>query len=121
MPNLIMFSQISNTANIYFDYNTAVVTNTVILTVTPVGVNAIHANEKMQLYPNPVHQTVQLKSSNAKPLGRIELFNSDGKLIDSKTISSATFDWQVESLPDGVYLFKEKIGRKNCETVVLCL
>ena len=39
--------QIPNSANIYFDFNTAVVTNTIIVNVSPLSVKTI-ANEKLQ-------------------------------------------------------------------------
>ncbi|MBL0048565.1 MAG: T9SS type A sorting domain-containing protein [Bacteroidetes bacterium] len=108
--------QIPNTANIYFDYNTAVVTNTIVVDVTPLSVPPI-ADEKLQLFPNPVHQMVHLKGSNSKPLGKVTLVNSEGKIIESKTISNSTYEWQVEQLPAGIYIFKgenwkEKILKK---------
>ncbi|MBL0048564.1 MAG: DUF11 domain-containing protein [Bacteroidetes bacterium] len=114
--NLAAGVQIPNAANIYFDYNTAVVTNTIVVDVTPLSVPLI-ADEKLQLFPNPVHQMVHLKGSNSKPLGKVTLVNSEGKIIESKTISSSTYEWHVEQLPAGIYIFKgenwkEKILKK---------
>ncbi len=116
LPGLNTGASIPNTANIYFDYNVAVITNTIIVNVTPLSLPFIE-DEKMQLFPNPVHQTIHFNSNKNKPLGKVDLINSDGKIIETKTISSASFDWQVEQLPVGIYIFKgenwiEKILKK---------
>ncbi len=114
ISNLGAGIQIPNSANIYFDYNTAVITNTILVNVTPLAVKSINLNEDFKSFPNPVRQTIHLKNSTGKPLGKIELINQDGKLIETKIISTPYFDWQVEHLSNGIYLFigenwKEKI------------
>lgn len=115
--NLTIGTQIPNSANIYFDYNAAVITNTIVVNVTPLSVKTISDDFKLAVFPNPVHQTVHLVSTNNKPLGKVELVNATGKIIETKNIGTSSYDWQVASLPDGVYLFKgenwqEKIVKK---------
>jgi uncharacterized repeat protein (TIGR01451 family) len=106
LPGLMVTDSIPNAATIYFDYNSAVTTNTIVVNV----LNTTQVNElqemELQVFPNPVHQTVHFTNSNKKPLGRVELFNMDGKLIETKNISTSAFDWQVEQLPNGIYIFK---------------
>ncbi len=116
IANLVAGTQIPNSANIYFDYNAAVITNTIVVNVTPLSVPFI-ADQKMQLFPNPVLETVHLNNSKGNPLGRVELINSEGKILDSKIITTPSFNWQVEQLPVGIYFFKgenwkEKILKK---------
>lgn len=103
--NLGVGNSIPNSANIYFDYNSAVITNTATINVSTLKVTDYKMNE-IAIFPNPVHEMVYLKNKNYNPLGEIKLFNSDGKLVAIKTISSSSCAWQIIQLPTGVYYFK---------------
>ncbi len=116
ISNLASGMQIQNKGNIYFDYNAAVITNTAVVDVTPLAVKPI-ASERVGIYPNPVHSSVYLSRSDNKALGKVQLLDENGKQIESSYILTSSFNWNVEQLPNGVYLFKgdswtEKIIKK---------
>jgi uncharacterized repeat protein (TIGR01451 family) len=117
LPGLTVTDSIPNAANIYFDYNAAVTTNTIVVNV----LNTTQVNElqemDLQVFPNPVHQTVRIINNTNKALGRVELINVEGKIMETRTISISLFDWDVTQLPAGIYIFKgenwtEKILKK---------
>lgn len=117
LPGLTVADSIPNAANIYFDYNAAVTTNTIVVNV----LNTTQVNElqemNLQVFPNPVHQTVRIINNANKALGRVELINVEGKIMETRTISISLFDWDVTQLPTGIYIFKgenwtEKILKK---------
>ena len=122
--NLSAGTQLKNKANIYFDYNTAVITNTAIVDVTPLSVKS-NAKDVFHVYPNPVHSAVYISRSDNKALGIIQLLDENGKQIEVKTISNPSYNWNVEQLPNGIYLLKgdgwvEKVVKKfNAYTAVL--
>jgi uncharacterized repeat protein (TIGR01451 family) len=78
---------ISNTAYIYFDFNAAVVTNTVSATLTiPVGINETAAIE-FEIYPNPVSGEFRVYGSGFG-IGQLEIFNLIGEKVHSQKINS---------------------------------
>ncbi len=74
LPGLPIQSQISNTANIYFDLNPAVVTNTVVhvldtLEADPppvAGISESLEDESVRIYPNPFKDYLDVHYSNTK-------------------------------------------------------
>lgn len=99
VSNLPEGTQIENTANIYFDYNAPITTNTTVNNfLTTVG-----SNEKIQaldllLFPNPSTGLFNLSAT-----ANVEVYNIVGELIS--TLNNAkTIDLSNE--PNGVYFVK---------------
>lgn len=113
--NLTLGTHIPNYANIYFDYNTPVVTNTINVTVTAVMIKE-NGNDFINLFPIPVQQIVHLIRKD-KDLGTVSLIDGRGILIEKKIINSPTFEWNIEQLNSGIFIFtgddwKQKIIKK---------
>jgi|GEM_PF-1464293 len=115
---------VENTGNIYFDFNPAIVTNTV---GTTIGYStATHNPEKLEVLrfqPNPAADYVRLFWANA-PVGinRVRLYDLEGRcMMDEKF--HQTGDWitvPLINLPNGKYmLFVEKEGRTAGGMVVV--
>jgi uncharacterized repeat protein (TIGR01451 family) len=106
LPGLTVTDSIPNAANIYFDYNTAVTTNTIVVNVlNTTQVNELQETE-LQVFPNPMQDILRIVNQHAGALGKIELINANGKVLETKTISSSTYTWNLQHLPAGTYILK---------------
>ncbi|NUY79560.1 T9SS type A sorting domain-containing protein [Flavobacterium sp. MAH-1] len=95
--------QYQNTANIYFDYNAAIVTNTTTTDVYQLGTSNPFSQE-FTLYPNPASSVVNIFSRNGNT-SKIEVCNLFGQAIMTfKEAESHTID--VSGLSSGTYLIK---------------
>ncbi|OFY83496.1 MAG: hypothetical protein A3F72_19560 [Bacteroidetes bacterium RIFCSPLOWO2_12_FULL_35_15] len=104
-------TQIKNTANIYFDFNAAVVTNTVINTIMdPTGIEQIVSDSKViSVYPNPFsdNTTFVIQSEKATEKYSFELFDVLGKKLKSiNDISTKQFTISRNGLENGIYFYK---------------
>ena len=111
LSNLPEATELTNTASIYFDLNPAIITNTVLNTLTygTVGVNEqMTMDGEVSVYPNPIGQEASLLLG-AGFNGRVELTLSDGmgRLVRDWAATGGTrtsFDRQ--GLSAGIYLLR---------------
>lgn len=104
-------TQIKNKAEIYFDFNTAIVTNTTINTlVSSVGVDELtNSSASIKVYPNPFNDytTFIIQSDKSNEIYSFEMFDVLGKSVKTmKDISSKEFQISRNGLQDGVYFYK---------------
>ncbi len=105
LPGLNTGASIPNQAKIYFDFNAAVATNTIVVNVGPLLLRNMEPDQ-LKVYPNPVLENIQLVNKNAEPLGKVELITESGIVVETKFISTSTFNWDVQHLPAGTYILK---------------
>ncbi len=106
LPGLTVTDSIQNKAEIYFDYNAAVTTNTIFVNVlNPLQVQELKETE-LQIFPNPVQDILRLVNQHAGALGKIDLLDVKGKVLETKTITSSTYTWNLQQLPAGTYILK---------------
>ncbi|MEZ4939325.1 MAG: T9SS type A sorting domain-containing protein [Saprospiraceae bacterium] len=77
-------ADIANTAHIYFDFNPAVVTNTVHTVIQTVAtLEPAKEALRLEVFPNPAREqvTLRLPEGFGKVAGRIEIFDTNGKLL----------------------------------------
>ena len=105
---------IENTADIYFDINEAVVTNTVFHTlglnfITTSTINTIAPDLDLTVAPNPFSDFTifTLKGKNVEA-GQFELYDITGRLIQQHSFSNNQFRLQRNGLPGGAYFFRLK-------------
>src|SRR5690606_32352909 len=96
-------------ANIYFDYNAPIITNTVsteIVTQLSVEENKIEASIK--IYPNPVNDYLNVKSK--KPIKQIAIYDLQGRQIKTMALTGnlTTTKADLSSLSKGVYFVSIK-------------
>ncbi len=97
---------ISNRADIYFDFNPAVQTNTVVSTmVVSVGLNEL-SDVQFKVQPNPVEDKVHLVSSAEIDLQSTTIYDVQGRVVFDN-LSNAK-DVYVGMLNPGVYNLKIK-------------
>lgn len=113
--NLSVWSEIDNTAHIYFDFNPAIVTNTTHNVNAYLNVSNLEGTE-IQLYPNPASGIVKITGASVQ---RVEIFDLAGKLVQT-TEMNATNEVNIESLRSGVYqmIILSKEGLFNSKLVV---
>lgn len=108
---------IPNTAEIYFDFNAPVITNTFTTTFTaPLSIND-YANNGFALYPNPAKDTVVIKLKNAMsgPL-TISVIDIQGKVVLSQLFNSEIeTTLNLSQVTSGMYFVK--IGDERSQLV----
>ncbi|MEM7085597.1 MAG: T9SS type A sorting domain-containing protein [Bacteroidota bacterium] len=104
LETLQLLDFITNEANIFFDFNAPILTNTVSTQVVEIlGVDEVMANDGVNLYPNPVSDKLQIqvaegiifeKATVYSILGE-ELFFTSEENIDCTPLSSGIYFVQV--------------------------
>ena len=100
---------ISNTANIYFDLNPAVVTNTVVDSVAPGIVNSVPVVNKdnaVYIYPNPASSQLFIKTENLQARV-ITVYDIDGRMIFTQPFAPQI---NIQQLTGGVYFIEVSNG-----------
>ncbi len=111
--NLELGTVIENTANIYFDFNEAVVTNTAFHELGEKFIDVTSTSEifkenlQADISPNPVQDEFQLSLSGLQfHTGRIDFFDVNGRMAYLKTFTDSKVALQRKGLPDGIYFYK---------------
>ena len=104
---------IENTANIYFDFNEAIITNT---TFHELGEKFIDVTSTQEIFrenlqaeisPNPIQNEFQLSLSGVDfKKGRIDFFDINGRMIYLKSFTGNEVSLQRNGLSDGIYFYK---------------
>ena len=107
---------IPNTAEIYFDFNAPVITNTfeTVFVEENLSVDQFNTND-FTLYPNPANSILNIKLNNAL-IGNatVQVIDVQGKMVISTTLNQ-TLQLDVKSLMSGLYFVKLKY--ENTQTV----
>jgi uncharacterized repeat protein (TIGR01451 family) len=106
-------TQIENTAYIYFDYNTPIITNTTLNNAEfPVNATNLISNEaRFVIYPNPSTGIFMFKDN--KTIKTVEVFNMMGELVLSQG-NTKIINLQV--FPKGIYVARVN-GTQVCRLV----
>lgn len=102
--NIQIGESVFNNAQIFFDFNPPIVTNTVVTTVVEnlsVGENAM---ESLSIYPIPASNFVSIKYSGT--ITEVKIHNELGQLILEENDSEGINSVSVENLSAGVYFIK---------------
>lgn len=114
-PNLPDGTSFENTANIIFDFNPAIVTNTVFHNIGQLTVEVyepLQHSSLWQVLGNPSIEKVTFSAlETITGEKQFELFDVNGQLKRRTYFSGQTFDFQREALPSGLYFFKIRDAR----------
>jgi hypothetical protein len=110
-PNasFVQNSVVQNTADIYFDYNAPVRTNTTVNTAdNSVGIEKTEANNfGFSIYPNPVSGGNWHLVTDVEMIGKeFKIFDAAGRLMYSSRIVSRQSEIDASRFAQGVYLLK---------------
>lgn len=101
---------IPNTANIYFDFNPAIVTNTCTTEFVPFLSNATFALNELKYAPNPVQN--KLSISNQFPIEKVSITTTLGQVVLVKNMQSTQAEMDLSALAPGVYFVKAEAQKQ---------
>ncbi len=102
---LVLGNTFSNSANIYFDYNFPIVTNTATTTVAnQLATQDFEFSKYFSIYPNPAKNILNLETKSGATISSLSIYNSLGQLVQVITSPNKTID--VSELKSGNYFIK---------------
>ncbi|MBB6369105.1 T9SS type A sorting domain-containing protein [Chryseobacterium shigense] len=91
----------SNTANIYFDYNAPIITNTYTTTVRgTLAAAEAKPQENITIYPNPVQDILYIRSG--EKIIKTEIYDASGRILNAKGVNGNSVN--VSELAKGSYI-----------------
>lgn len=103
-PGFAIGDVIPNTANIYFDFNPAIVTNTCTTEFVSTLSNENFTFNNFKSFPNPVKNSLTI--SNASPIETIEISSILGQKMISKKVNDIQTEIDLSQLSNGIYFVK---------------
>lgn len=101
---LVLGDTFTNNANIYFDYNFPITTNTYTTTVAALSTQDFDFGTYFTLYPNPAKNVLNIQSKQGLEVNSIEIYNQLGQVVMAVTNSVNAID--VSNLASGTYFVK---------------
>lgn len=104
---------IENTADIYFDFNFPIVTNTVSTTVTLLGVSGVDFDNAVRLHPNPAGYVLNIENQSSSGIKAVKIFNQLGQLVKAvdSFVEGADVAIAVGDLTTGTYFVQVSSDR----------
>lgn len=120
-PKLPIGTELNNTAEIFFDFNEAIVTNTTKNTITlksSSNITNVGPYMNISIYPNPTSNKVIVKVNIEKPSKvSYQIFDINGRLISNvpETMANSNFadEIQFEQFQAGIYILNLIIDGKT--------
>ncbi len=108
IANLPYGTQIHNKADIYFDFNAPVSTNTSLnlfmRVFPPNSVNEISNDNIFEMYPNPATDNIIVNYISNSKAYTIHIFDAIGSLIKTLNCKSTSTSIPISEFPKGIYL-----------------
>ncbi|MFN8283854.1 MAG: T9SS type A sorting domain-containing protein [Chitinophagales bacterium] len=119
-PNLVIGDSLKNSADIYFDYNLPIKTNTASTRIDNIILgtkNTTNKDGSLSVYPNPSNGnfTVNFESKGNFPI-TIKMIDLKGSVVLEKNINhseKSTFSFNDKDLPNGIYLININTEKEN--------
>jgi len=114
MPTQLATYQIDNSADIYFDFNSPIITNVCTRRIGefPLSVKAPIAEKLLEIYPNPAQNLLWIENPDAQTI-RYEILNATGSMVQSGSLNNNE-PIDISALRAGLYFIKtidKKINR----------
>lgn len=103
-PTLVVGDTFSNNANIYFDYNFPIVTNTANTAIQLLGTQDFDFNTMFSLSPVPAKNVLNIAAKETLAISSINIYNALGQLVQANTNPNEAID--VSGLKTGSYFIK---------------
>ncbi|MEH1009439.1 T9SS type A sorting domain-containing protein [Winogradskyella sp. ECml5-4] len=108
--DVVVGNIISGVADIYFDFNPAIITNTLNTEIVePLSVDEFDLSD-IKLFPNPTKDILRINSN--KTIESIKLFNNLGQLL---YLSTNTDSINLSSFKSGIYIIELKFSNQSFE------
>ncbi len=106
--NVVVGDIFSAVADIYFDFNPPIITNTATTEIVePLSVGEFNA-QSIQLYPNPAKD--QLKITSHKIMDKLTIVDINGRVLNDIQLSNSEYTLDVSTLTKGVYFLEIQSG-----------
>ncbi len=103
-PTVAVNSTVTQKADIFFDYNWPIVTNDANTTFTILSRGDFAIDNSVKIYPNPAKDVVNVEGS--AELKSIQLYDVQGRLLQSVSVSGLQSTVNIASMPKGIYFIK---------------
>jgi len=97
---------VANKANIYFDYNFPVETNNVETIFQSLRISNPILDSLLSIYPIPVSEVVNIKSNSNINIKTIELYDIQGRLLQTQLVNSVSTELNLLQRANGMYFIK---------------
>ncbi|HLA56722.1 MAG TPA: leucine-rich repeat domain-containing protein [Flavobacterium sp.] len=104
LPTLAAGDQVSNTANIYFDYNASIDTNEARTTFQSLGIPGNHIDESIVMYPNPAKHLVNINCNSM--IKSVALYDIQGRILQTVLANSNEVQLNISDKSNGIYFVK---------------
>ncbi len=101
--NLVLGNEVSNIADIYFDYNFPITTEPATTTVALLGKNNFE-DKTVSIYPNPTNDRIAITAKDN--ITSIQLFDIQGRLLQTTTENNSNVNFNLGGNASGVYFVK---------------
>jgi hypothetical protein len=101
---LVAGNTVTNSANIYFDYNFPILTNTVSTTFQTLSTTDFVLDNSVVVSPNPAKNNVVIKSDNN--IKSIDLFDVQGRILTTKIVHTNQSVLDISNYMNGIYFVK---------------
>nr|WP_294937558.1 T9SS type A sorting domain-containing protein [uncultured Flavobacterium sp.] len=115
-PTLVNGDTFSNTANIYFDYNFPIVTNTATTTIAALSNQDFGFSSYFMLYPNPVNDVLTLETKQTIEVSSINIYNQLGQLVLVVPKAQNVSKVDISGLASGNYFIKVNSDKGTSNT-----
>uniref|UniRef100_UPI0023F585B1 DUF7619 domain-containing protein n=1 Tax=Flavobacterium filum TaxID=370974 RepID=UPI0023F585B1 len=105
-PTLQVGDMVAKKANIYFDYNFPIETNEAETLFQALSVVNPVVDNLISVYPNPVKDVVNITVKNDSILKTIELYDVQGRLLQTQLVNDVHSELNVSSRANGMYFIK---------------
>lgn len=96
--------RVTNTANIYFDYNFPIVTNDANTQFGVLGLEEYTIDKSIKIYPNPAKDKITINAESI--LQSIQLYDIQGRLLQTVLENNTTTIMDLTRRASGLYLLK---------------
>lgn len=110
---------VENTANIYFDFNDPIITNTTSTWFYSVLANHTFDENTLAIYPNPVEQVLHIQSISGLLVQKLKIYNQLGQIV--KSFEDNLNSINVSELKSGLYFIEldTQTGKKTQKFIKL--
>lgn len=107
-------TQMKNTADIYFDYNAPIITNTTLNTIAiPTLIETIKSdNFEARIFPNPANATLNISVENNNKFS-VQVMDMLGRIVTVQNTENGTMLIPTQSRPSGIYMINIKNSEGN--------
>ena len=105
-PTLVIGDTFTNNANIYFDYNYPIVTNTASTTIEALENRDFEFSNYFSLFPNPANEFLNIKAKETITLKSIAIYNLLGQMVFVFPNANQVDRIDISNLKYGSYFIK---------------